>query len=1089
MRKLTATVIKTYCLKWLFVFVTFFIAFIAQAQLVQKWVVNNPVSLPTSALPTIKDAVVIGADGNIVVSGKNTLTKLNPAGGQIWTTALTAFPAGYSANSMAIALDNSDNIYLTVIRANINSNVFTGDEDIFVAKFNSAGVQQWSTWFDGPTGFRDEASGIAVDQWGNVYVTGSTQINPPSPYSKFLTVKYNTTGSLQWSVTYDGSNNSVANAIAVDFYTGEVYVCGRSLVTNNYNDFTTIKYNTNGGQEWIKLVNGNAPYTQDDEANAITVDLDGNVLVTGFLTSYYESDCCGDQDARVYQTFKYERITGNQIWRKGYGSKQSEGDNYFHSIALAIVTDGDENVIVTGYSELKSDGSKEWATIKYRALDGATMWVRRYNNAEYVQEDIFDDDNDVANSVAVDGDNNIYVSGYSKSNAGGYDYVTIKYNPATGADGGFARYDGDAGDKPSDIVVDWTGNVYVTGRSAGITTVKYSICSIICPSNISVFNTVNQCGAIVNYPAATTSGNCGSLAYSHASGSFFPVGITTDTVTSASTGEVCFFTITVVDNQNPTITCPAPVTVSCVANVPAINAASVTATDNCPGVIVSHVSDVITNQTCANRYTLTRTYKATDASGNNASCQQVIIVNDDQAPVISNASTSLTSLWPANHKMRDITLAYTITDNCTVASTQISITSNETGIVNGDGNTDPDWEIVDNYHIRLRAERSGTGTGRIYTITITTTDDCNAPTVATLQVVVAHNIKSPITGAPFKIGSTVELAGEFWNKPANTHTSKWQIDGSSTNGVVIEPAATKNGTVTGSYKFNTAGVYKLQMNVTDQTGITSYANTNGELDAIVVIYDPNGGYTYGGGWFQSPAGALVKDRTAKGNVSYGYTVNYYKGASKPKGETQFKFGDMEFNAVNFDYLAISGARAQFKGTGKIIGGQSGLGFIMTVIDGAIDGSGIDKVRMKIYNKTNGAVIYDNEPGASEAANPTVAIGINSSIVVQNTSGVASAARMGEVIETDKSLESQSLEITVQPNPSRSHFSLLIKTPDIKNRISIQVYDVTGKLIEIKSNLNAGALIDIGYAYKPGVYLLKAVQGKNHKELKLVKLSY
>ena len=115
MRKLTATVIKTYCLKWLFVFVTFFIAFIAQAQLVQKWAVNNPVSLPTSALPTIKDAVVIGADGNIVVSGKNTLTKLNPAGGQIWTTALTAFPAGYSANSMAIALDNSDNIYLTTI--------------------------------------------------------------------------------------------------------------------------------------------------------------------------------------------------------------------------------------------------------------------------------------------------------------------------------------------------------------------------------------------------------------------------------------------------------------------------------------------------------------------------------------------------------------------------------------------------------------------------------------------------------------------------------------------------------------------------------------------------------------------------------------------------------------------------------------------------------------------------------------------------------------------------------------------------------------------------------------------------------------
>ena len=760
MRKLSATVSNTCYLKCLFVFTTFFIASIVQAQLVQKWVVNNPVSLPTSSLPTIKDAVVIGADGNIVVSGKNTLTKLNPAGGQIWTTALTAFPAGYSPNSMAIALDNSDNIYLTVIRANINSNVFTGDEDIFVAKFNSAGVQQWSTWFDGPTGFRDEASGIAVDQWGNVYVTGSTQINPPSPYSKFLTLKFNTAGSLQWSVTYDGSNNSVANAIAVDFYTGEVYVCGRSLVTNNYNDFTTIKYNTNGGQEWIKLVNGNAPYTQDDEANAITVDLDGNVLVTGILTSYYESNCCGDQDARVYQTFKYERITGNQIWRKGYGSKQSEGDNYFHSIALAIVTDGDENVIVTGSSELKSDGSKEWATVKYRALDGATMWVRRYNNVAYVQEDIFDDDNDVANSVAVDGDDNVYVSGYSKSNAGGYDYVTIKYLPANGADGGFARYDGDTRAKPSDIVVDWTGNVYVTGRSAGITTVKYSICSIICPANISVFNTVNQCGAIVNYAAATTSGNCGSLTYSHASGSFFPVGITTVSVTSASTGEVCSFTITVVDNQNPTVTCPAPVTVSCVANVPAINAALVTATDNCPGVIVSHVSDVITNQTCASRFTLTRTYKATDASGNMATCQQVITVYDDQAPVITNASTNVTSLWPANHKMRDVIVNYNVADNCATASTTLSVSSNEPINGTGDGDAAPDWEIVNNHLVRLRAERAGNGTGRIYTITITANDGCNNISTKTLTVVVNQN--NSVTARPIEImGGETEIVNEF----------------------------------------------------------------------------------------------------------------------------------------------------------------------------------------------------------------------------------------------------------------------------------------------------------------------------------------
>ncbi len=147
--------------------------------------------------------------------------------------------------------------------------------------------------------------------------------------------------------------------------------------------------------------------------------------------------------------------------------------------------------------------------------------------------------------------------------------------------------------------------------------------------------------------------------------------------------------------------------------------------------------------------------------------------------------------------------------------------------------------------------------------------------------------------------------------------------------------------------------------------------------------------------------------------------------------------------MNFDYLAISGARAQFKGTGKIIGGQSGLGFIMTVIDGAIDGSGVDKVRMKIYNKTTGAVIYDNQPGVSEAADPTVAVGNNSSIVVQNTSGVASAARIGGEMEVDQTSTLQALEISVQPNPARSYFRLSIQSSNVKDKITMQVFDANG----------------------------------------------
>ncbi|MBP7239742.1 MAG: T9SS type A sorting domain-containing protein, partial [Saprospiraceae bacterium] len=85
----------------------------------------------------------------------------------------------------------------------------------------------------------------------------------------------------------------------------------------------------------------------------------------------------------------------------------------------------------------------------------------------------------------------------------------------------------------------------------------------------------------------------------------------------------------------PTITCPANLSFQCASLVPPFNIATVTAADNCGPPTVTWVSDVITNQTCVNRYTLTRTYRATDASGNSSSCAQTITVNDNTAPVIT----------------------------------------------------------------------------------------------------------------------------------------------------------------------------------------------------------------------------------------------------------------------------------------------------------------------------------------------------------------------------------------------------------------------------------------------------------------------
>ena len=94
----------------------------------------------------------------------------------------------------------------------------------------------------------------------------------------------------------------------------------------------------------------------------------------------------------------------------------------------------------------------------------------------------------------------------------------------------------------------------------------------------------------------------------------------------------CTATVTVVDNLPPTINCPAPATVTCTSQIPAVNIAAVTANDNCGAPAKSHVGDASSNQTCVNRKTITRTYRATDVSGNSTTCVQVITVYDDVKP-------------------------------------------------------------------------------------------------------------------------------------------------------------------------------------------------------------------------------------------------------------------------------------------------------------------------------------------------------------------------------------------------------------------------------------------------------------------------
>ena len=122
------------------------------------------------------------------------------------------------------------------------------------------------------------------------------------------------------------------------------------------------------------------------------------------------------------------------------------------------------------------------------------------------------------------------------------------------------------------------------------------------------------------------------------------------------------------------------------------------------------------------------------------SCSFTVTVNDTQGPTISNMSATPNSLWPPNHKLKDVVISYDKTDNCPgVITCVLTVTSDEAVNGWGDGNTSPDWIVIDDHNVKLRAERSGRGDGRVYTVTTTCTDQAGNSSQSSTTVTVAHD--------------------------------------------------------------------------------------------------------------------------------------------------------------------------------------------------------------------------------------------------------------------------------------------------------------------------------------------------------------
>ena len=349
-------------------------------------------------------------------------------------------------------------------------------------------------------------------------------------------------------------------------------------------------------------------------------------------------------------------------------------------------------------------------------------------------------------------------------------------------------------------------------------------CALTCPADMTVSNDLDECGAYVTYPAPTASATCGTVTTSPASGSFFPVGTTTVYVNTAS-NDNCSFTITVEDTQKPSIACPADITVG---NDPGQCSAVVnftpTVSDNCPGV--TYVCSPPSG-TAFPVGTTTVTCTATDAAGNMESCSFDVTVEDVEDPTIT-VSVSPTMLWPPNHMMKNISATVTTTDNCPGETWVLtSITSNEADNGLGDGDFPNDIQNASpntpDVKFRVRAERSGLGSGRVYTVKYTVTDDAGNTAYDEATISVPHSMDKqiePDAGIP----QSYDLAQNYPNPFNPTTTIRYALPSTATVTLRVYNALGREVAVLVRGAEQRAGTYEVAFDGLNlNSGVYSYS--------------------------------------------------------------------------------------------------------------------------------------------------------------------------------------------------------------------------------------------------------------------------
>ncbi|PYR84128.1 MAG: hypothetical protein DMG19_17485, partial [Acidobacteria bacterium] len=207
---------------------------------------------------------------------------------------------------------------------------------------------------------------------------------------------------------------------------------------------------------------------------------------------------------------------------------------------------------------------------------------------------------------------------------------------------------------------------------------------------------------------------------------------------------------------------------------------------------------------------------------------------------------------------------------------------------------------------------------------------------------------------PARVGTTVVLAAKASDVDtgnSNIALMEYSVGDGKTWRVIGSNYTSPTVAVSVPLNLQT-GAFSVCVRAADAVQNSSYSCV-----PILAIYDPNGPFVTGNGWIRSDSG----------KAEFEFNAKYHKDSTVPSGDTNvdLQAADMHFQSTSYEWLVVSGSRAQIKGSGKI-NGKGDYGILLTAIDGKIsDEDRTDRVRLKIWNKADGVIIYDNVPTASD----------------------------------------------------------------------------------------------------------------------------